>query len=102
MASDTAQFIVHLVGFSAFLWHGLYILTRGDSGRLARLTAVTALVTATLFGFGALLEALESRDSLQTLVLVDRASWGSAVAPAVLWLRVSLSWQRRSECSRWP
>jgi hypothetical protein len=91
MASDTAQFIIHLVGFSAFLWHGLYILTRGDSGWLARLTGVTVLITATLFGFGALLEALESRDSLQTLVLVDRASWWSAVAPAALWLHISLS-----------
>ncbi|HVC82108.1 MAG TPA: hypothetical protein VNL35_16580 [Chloroflexota bacterium] len=55
---------------------------------MARLTGMTALATAALFGLGGLLEALGSapRDVRLT---VDRAQWWASVAPAALWLHLS-------------
>jgi hypothetical protein len=36
VGSDSAAFVVHLLGLAAFLWNGLYILTRGEGGSMAR------------------------------------------------------------------
>jgi hypothetical protein len=92
MGSDSALFVVHLLGFAVFLWHGLYVLTRGDRGPIARLTGCTALATGALFGFGGVLEALRANPvSLQ--VAVDRAQWWASVLPAVLWLHLSFRLQ---------
>ncbi|HEY8283657.1 MAG TPA: hypothetical protein VIJ28_04660, partial [Chloroflexota bacterium] len=88
MAPDTARFVVHVLGFAAFFWHGLYVLTRGDGGRVARLTGITAVATAALFGFGGLLEALSSAPH-GTRAILDRAQWWASVAPAALWLHLS-------------
>ena len=96
---DTALFVVHVLGFAAFFWYGLYVLTRGDGGRVARLTGITALATAALFGFGSLLEALNTVSRENRLIL-DRAQWWSGVAPAALWLQLSFhlggTWEIRS------
>jgi hypothetical protein len=92
VGSDSADFVVHLLGLAAFLWSGLYILTRGKGGSLARLTALAALSTAALFGFGGLLEAVDPR-SLTLLRAIDRISWWSAVAPAAVWLHLSVRLQ---------
>lgn len=92
MGSGSAVFVVHLLGLAAFLWNGLYILTRGDDGPVARHTAITVLITATLFGFGGLLESFGPR-SLDLIRTIDRISWWSAVAPAALWLHLSLRLQ---------
>jgi hypothetical protein len=93
MGSGTAQFMVHLLGFAAFLWHGLYVLTRGNAGPVARLTGATMLVTAALFGLGGLLEAMVGSASLDAQVTVDRLSWCTAVAPAAMWLHLCLRLQ---------
>ena len=92
MDFDTAAFVVHLLGLAAFLWNGLYILTRGEGGSMARHTALTVLTTAALFGFGGLLEAVDPH-SIDLLRSIDRLSWWSAVIPAALWLHLSLRLQ---------
>jgi hypothetical protein len=89
VSSETPLFVVHLLGFALFLWLGLYVLSRGDGGPVARLTGATALVTCGLFGFGGLLEALSS-DALDVRMVVDRLTWWAAVAPAAMWLHLSL------------
>ncbi|MDB5058823.1 MAG: hypothetical protein JWO59_2295, partial [Chloroflexi bacterium] len=100
MAPDTPLFVVHLLGFAAFLWHGLYVLTRGDGGKVARLTGITALTTSALFGFGGLLEAVQT-SPLDVRVAVDRIQWWASVAPAALWLHLSLFLNPRAAEAPW-
>lgn len=100
MAAETPLFLVHLLGFAAFLWHGLYVLSRGDGGHIARLTAITALVTCCLFGFSGFQEAIHT-SPMDTRVLVDRLIWWAAVLPGALWLHLSLSLNLRAAAASW-
>ena len=89
MSDETPLFVVHLLGFVAFFWHGLYVLTRGDRAGISRLTATTALVTSGLFFTQGLAQAFNS-GTLDQQVLVDRIIWSFNVVPAALWLHLSL------------
>ena len=89
MASETPLFIIHLLGFAAFLWQGLYVLMRSDGERIAILTSVTALAMSALFGFGCVYEVFPPSDFAARL-LVDRVEWWSSVLPAALWLHLSM------------
>jgi hypothetical protein len=100
VSSETPLFVVHLLGFALFLWLGLYVLSRGDGGAISRLTGATALVTSGLFGFGGLLEALHA-DSLDVRINVDRLTWWTAVAPAAMWLHLSLRLDVRRARAPW-
>lgn len=98
MGSNDAAFVVHVLGLAAFLWNGLYILARGDGGSIARHVAISVLATAALFGFGGLMESLNP-GSVALLRTIDRASWWSAVAPAALWLHLSLRLQPKGRAN---
>ena len=87
MSNSAVLFLIQLLGYVGFLWLGLYILSRGDSGRVAALTGTTALLTACFFLFSALTRRIPDLDALRS---VDRAGWWSAVLPPVLWLHLSL------------
>ena len=100
MAAETPLFLVHLLGFVAFLWHGLYVLTRGSRGRVSRLTAATALVTATLFLATGVQEALDHA-AISSRVAFDRAEWCLNVVPAALWLHLSLRLNPRAASVPW-
>ena len=100
MGADTPLFLVHLLGFVAFLWHGLYVLTRGSRGRVSRLTAATALVTAALFLAAGVQEALDHA-AISSRVAFDRAEWCLNVVPAALWLHLSLRLNPRAAGVPW-
>jgi len=87
MLDPIALFLIQLLGYVGFLWLGLYILSRGDSGRIAALTGTTALLTACFFLLSGLTKRIPDLDALRT---VDRAGWWAAVLPPVLWLHLSL------------
>lgn len=92
LASESPLFVIHLIGFAAFLWQGLYVLSRGERGQVALLTGAAALATAALFGFGCLFEAIPA-GSIALRQDVDRVQWWASVAPAVLWLHLSMRLQ---------
>ena len=87
MSDSAVLFLIQLLGYVGFLWLGLYILSRGDSGKVAALTGITALLTACFFLFSALTRRIPDLDALRA---VDRAGWWSAVLPPALWLHLSL------------
>ena len=100
MGAETPLFLVHLLGFVAFLWHGLYVLTRGSRDRVSRLTAATALVTAALFLAAGVQEALDHA-AMSRRVAFDRAEWCLNVVPAALWLHLSLRLNPRAATVPW-
>ena len=87
MSDSAVLFLIQLLGYVGFLWLGLYILSRGDSGKVAALTGITALLTACFFLFSALTRRIPDLDALRAM---DRAGWWAAVLPPVLWLHLSL------------
>ena len=87
MSESIVLFLIQLLGYVGFLWLGLYILSRGDSGKIAALTGTTALLTACFFLLSGLTKRIPDLDALRT---VDRAGWWAAVLPPVLWLHLSL------------
>ncbi|HWE61467.1 MAG TPA: hypothetical protein VHB98_07135 [Chloroflexota bacterium] len=97
MTADTANFLVHLLGFAGFLWIGLYVLARGDAGRVASLTGLTALLTACFFFFNGLLSLVHG----QAAVGLNRASWWASVLPVTLWLHLSLYFNPRAAQAPW-
>lgn len=100
MGAETPLFLVQLLGFVAFLWHGLYVLTRGSRDRVSRLTAATALVTAALFLVAGIQEALDQA-AMSRRIAFDRAEWCLNVVPAALLLHLSLRLNPRAAAVPW-
>lgn len=99
MAQETPLFIIHLLGFIAFLWHGLYVLTRGKRTGVSRLTGVTAIFTGALFLTGGLEEIVHQSPLVQR-ALLGRLDWCFSVIPAALWLRLSMQLNVRAVALR--
>lgn len=99
MSETVPLFLLHVLGFAGFLWLGLYTLTRGDAGRVATLTGVTALVTSCFFLFGAVVAALRGQP---VTPWVERATWWSDVVPIALWLHLSTRINPRAWRGRRP
>ena len=93
MSEYVPLFLVHVVGFSGFLWLGLYALARGDRGQIATLTGAAALVTASFFFAGALNAA---QTDARAAALIQRLTWWDTVLPITLWLHLSLRLNTRS------
>lgn len=100
MAEETPLFLIHLLGFAGFLWHGLYVLTRGERDRVSRLTGLTALVTGGLFLTGGIEEALHGYAMVQRVAFA-RIDWSFSVVPAALWLHLSLRLNQRALHAPW-
>jgi hypothetical protein len=98
MPGETALFLVRLVGFAGFLWLGLYVVTRGDRGRVPTLFGLTALATACFFLSVGLLSAVQDGPAT---VPISRASWWASVVPVALWLHLSLDLNPRTARTRW-
>ena len=98
MRGETALFLVRLVGFAGFLWLGLYVVTRGDRGRVATLFGLTALATACFFLSVGLLSAVQDGPAT---VPISRVSWWASVVPVALWLHLSLDLNPRTARTRW-
>ena len=97
MSEATADYLVHLLGFSSFLWIGLYMISRGDGGRVATLTGATALATAGFF----LCNGLLSLTTGHAAVTLNRVTWWASVVPATLWLQLSLQLNPRALQAHW-
>ena len=86
MGEDTATYIIDFLGFAGFLWIGLYVITRGDRGRVAYLTGVTAVATSCFFFFNCWLKSVHG----DAAVSLNRWGWWASILPATLWLQLSL------------
>ncbi len=98
-AEQTALFLVHVLGFAGFLWLGLYLLTRGARSGVAVLTGATALVTSCFFLTGGLLSP--PRIGVADTLMINRATWWTAVVPPILWLHVSLRFNAAVDRAPW-
>lgn len=97
MGEDTATYLIDLLGFAGFLWLGLYIITRGDRGRLAYLTGATAVATSFFFFFNCWLKSVHG----DAAVPLNRWSWWASILPATLWLQLSLELDVRARPGAW-
>ena len=86
MGQDTTTYLIDFLGFGGFLWIGLYVVTRGDRGRMAYLTGGTAVATSCFFFFNCWLKSVHG----DAAVSLNRWSWWASILPATLWLQLSL------------
>jgi hypothetical protein len=92
--------VLHVIGFTGFLWLGLYILVRGDHGPIASLLGATALVTCAYFLTGGLLEAAHDAPAA-TWLAIARLSFWTDVLPIAMWLHLSLRLNSHLALWRW-
>jgi len=94
MSETIPLFLLHTLGFTGFLWLGVYALLRGDRGPVSTLFSGVALATACFFLSSALLLPLHApRGTLwadpSTGPWINRVMWWDNVVPFALWLHVT-------------
>ncbi len=75
--------VAQIVGFGVFLWLGLYLLVRVTSRTPLIMVGLVALFAQATF-FAASVLTFHTQD-LQTLIVLERAFWWTAVLPVAAW-----------------
>ncbi len=88
--------IVPIIGFGAFLWVGLYVITRASVQTPLTIVTCLGMVGQAAYFFFAVLnnEAAEGRD---IGVIISRSSWWCNCIPVAIWFHISSLVVRRGK-----